>query len=235
ADLERRGIHVVTIDDERYPAAYRPKLGDLAPPILYAVGNLGLLQEPGIGIVGSRNVIPEGKEFAEEVARRAVAEGLPVVSGGARGVDQFAMNAAFMAGGSVVGVLADSLQKKLQTSEMLGAIDAGSVCLVSQQIPSAGFTPASAMARNKLVYALTTTTVVVASDHERGGTWAGATEALKKQLSDVAVWMGGGGGPGNGPLADLGARAVGSVSAVFDESVDLTKKVSSEPEQLRLA
>ncbi len=48
-------------------------------------------------------------------------------------------------------------------------------------------------------------TFVVASEHERGGTWAGATEALKKDYGTVVVWTGPGAGSGNEPLVDLGA------------------------------
>ena len=88
------------------------------------------------------------------------------------------------------------------------------------------------MGRNKLVYALTQTTVVIATDLDSGGTWAGATEALKKQLARVAVWTGPGAGPGNGALVDLGASPVDEVSQVF--SLDDVGP-ESEPEQLTLA
>lgn len=39
---------------------------------------------------------------------------------------------------------------------------------------------------------------------ERGGTWSGATEALKHGYGSVAVWRGDGEGPGNGPLQQQG-------------------------------
>ena len=72
------------------------------------------------------------------------------------------------------------------------------------------------MGRNKLVYALSETTVVIATDIESGGTWAGATEAMNKKICDVAVWMGDGVGPGNARLVELGARAVTSTSDIFE-------------------
>ena len=64
------------------------------------------------------------------------------------------------------------------------------------------------MGRNKIVYALASNTLVVASDHDSGGTWAGATEALRRNFGAVSVWAGPGGGPGNAPLVDRGALAV---------------------------
>jgi predicted Rossmann fold nucleotide-binding protein DprA/Smf involved in DNA uptake len=208
SDLGRYGIKAITIVDDTYPDAFRQRLGDLAPPVIYTVGNLDLLTGDGVGIVGSRNVTEEGRAVAEQIAAEAVRKGRSVVSGGARGVDSFAMNAALMAGGAVIGVLADSLQARIRKPETLQAVDKGTVCLVSRQIPSAGFTPHSAMARNRLVYALSEVTVVVATDLESGGTWAGATEALKKKNGDVAVWVGEGSGPGNDALASLGARPI---------------------------
>jgi predicted Rossmann fold nucleotide-binding protein DprA/Smf involved in DNA uptake len=55
-------------------------------------------------VVGSRNVGREAMEVASEVARLAVRERIPVVSGAARGIDQTAMAAALEAGGQVVGI-----------------------------------------------------------------------------------------------------------------------------------
>jgi len=228
SDLDQYGISVITIVDDAYPAVLQKRLGALAPPVLFVVGNRDLLTGNGIGIVGSRNVTPEGKESAEELARTAVEIGRSVVSGAARGVDTFAMNAAFFAHGTVVGVVADSLKARIRKPEILQAIDDDSICLVSQQHPSAGFTPASAMARNKLVYALSETTVVVSTDVETGGTWAGATEALKKGYCEVAVWMGDGAGPGNGQLVQQGARAITSVEQLLQGSS------AAETEQLTL-
>jgi len=216
ADLERYGITTVTIVDAGYPDAFRVRLGNLAPPIIYVVGNLALLTGDGVGVVGSRNVTDEGRAVAEDVATEATRNGRSVVSGGARGVDSFAMNAAFTAGGTVIGVIADSLRARIRKPGTLQAIDAGTVCLMSQQIPSAGFTPHSAMARNKLVYALSEITVVVASDLETGGTWAGAVEAIKKRNGKVAVWAGEGAGPGNDALIRAGAAPLASTGDLFD-------------------
>lgn len=216
SELGRFGISVTTIADEDYPQPFHERLDTLAPPVIYSIGDRSLLSGDGIGIVGSRNVTPEGKEAAESVATEAVSRGRSVVSGAARGVDTFAMNAAFLAGGTVVGVLADSMQARVRKGEVLQALDEGTICLISQQIPSAGFTPAAAMSRNKLVYALTETTVVIATDLESGGTWAGATEAMKKGYSRVAVWQGTGTGPGNIRLIELGAHSVTSATEVFE-------------------
>ncbi|MFV1963482.1 MAG: DNA-processing protein DprA, partial [Acidimicrobiia bacterium] len=103
-ELGRKGIWTITIVDDAYPRSMIERLGDQAPPVLFGCGDPDLMSAPGIGIVGSRDVDQAGAEVAMAVAREAVSLGLPVVSGGARGIDQLAMNAAFQAGGGVVGV-----------------------------------------------------------------------------------------------------------------------------------
>jgi predicted Rossmann fold nucleotide-binding protein DprA/Smf involved in DNA uptake len=207
-DLQSKGVWTLTIVDEGYPYHLKDSLGKDAPPVLFGVGEAALLGRRGIGIVGSRNVEEEGREVAESLAREAVKLGLPVVSGGARGVDQFSMNAAYSADGSVVGVLADSLLTRIRVSEMLSALDSGSTCLITQQVPSAGFSAGAAMSRNKVIYGLSIATIVVATDEDNGGTWAGATEALKKNISAVLVWRGGGEGPGNAALVGRGGVVI---------------------------
>ena len=210
-ELTRKGVRAIAIGGDDYPPRLLQRLDHAAPPMLFAVGGLELLSRGGVAIVGSRNVEPEGAEVAQAMAWAAVAAGLPVVSGGARGVDQLAMNAAFMAGGSVVGVLADSLLQRIRKPDILSALDSGGICLVTQQHPESGFSAAAAMARNKIVYALSDVTVVVATDEGRGGTWAGATESLGHRYGRVAVWRGPGEGPGNAELQARGATPIDSV------------------------
>ncbi|NNF10631.1 MAG: DNA-protecting protein DprA, partial [Acidimicrobiia bacterium] len=229
AELDQMGIWTLTIVDDGYPAALSERLGRLAPPILYGAGPAALLAEQGIAIVGSRNVDEAGAVAAGEVARVAVEAGYTVVSGGARGVDQLAMNAAFMGGGRVLGVLADSLQARIRKPDVLRALDSGTTALITQQVPLAGFTPGSAMGRNKLIYALSRVTMVIASDLDTGGTWAGAVEALKAKNGVVAVWRGPGEGPGNERLAELGAVPVRTADEVL---ACLDIEPPAPPEQL---
>jgi len=225
-ELSRKGIWTLTIADDTYPRSMIERLGDQAPPVLFGCGDAALMSTPGIGVVGSRDVSQAGADVAMAVAREAVSLGLPVVSGGARGIDQLAMNAAFQAGGGVVGVLADSLIGWIRKPDVLEALDAGKTCLISQQVPSAGFTPASAMGRNKLVYALSEATVVITSAEESGGTWAGAVEGIRAGNGTVLVWREEGEGPGNASLEKLGGRSMTRV-------VDLASLINSSEEPVR--
>lgn len=196
------------------------RLGVKAPPLLYVAGAADLLDVPGLGVVGSRNVGEAGAEVAMGAAQRAAARRIPVVSGGARGVDQLAMDAAFEAGGAVVGVLADSLVRKLRDPAVRAAIHDERVVLCTPYNPAARFSVGNAMGRNKLVYALAAVTLVVASGLDSGGTWTGATESLDHRFGRVAVWRGHGEGAGNARLEQAGAIAVADIAdvdALLDE------------------
>ena len=204
--LDGSGIRVLTPFDEEYPQAWLERLSGKAPPVLYAAGALELLNQPGVGVVGSRDVSSEGQEIAQEAAERIASLDRRLVSGGARGVDQLSMNAAFQAGGSVVGILADSLVRKLKKSDVRQAIYEELMVMCTPYNPDAPFSVPTAMGRNKLIYAMAELTLVVACEPDKGGTWGGATEALKHDFGSVAVWKGPGEGTGNAQLLEIGQK-----------------------------
>ncbi len=200
------GIWVICRSDPDYPARYRSHLKDKAPPILFGAGDKSLLKGGGLAIVGSRNVDAEGDAFARNVAAWCARGGMPVISGGARGVDQIAMSSALESGGVVVGVLADTLLKRSVSRDARGALADGRLLLISPYYPEAGFNVGNAMGRNKLIYALADYGLVVSADHRKGGTWAGAQEELKRHPGrPVLVRMTGKLPPGNRKLLELGA------------------------------
>lgn len=209
--LSQQGIKAVTPFDEAYPERLRQRLGDMAPPVLYCAGDTELLGIDGTGVVGSRNVGDVGAGVAADLARLIADGQSPLVSGAAKGVDQVAMGTALRLGGSIVGVPAEGLQHNLRDPDLRRAIGERRACMASPHKPSAGFTVANAMGRNKIVYALCRLTIVVAADEGRGGTWEGATEALRRGWGRVAVWRGQGEGSGNAGLSERGAAEIRAV------------------------
>jgi predicted Rossmann fold nucleotide-binding protein DprA/Smf involved in DNA uptake len=210
--LDHSGIWTITGVGERYPERLRTRLRDSAPVVLHGVGDTSLLDADGVGVVGSRDTSAEGSQVAREIAQGAVKLGLPVVSGAARGVDSDAMNAAFEAGGQVVGVLADALERTVTRRGTRRGVAGGQICLVTSFTPSAPFSVGNAMGRNKVIYAMSRCTIVVTSDHETGGTWAGATEALRNGYGRVVSWTGPGSGAGNSALVQRGAAELSDVN-----------------------
>lgn len=233
-EQEQSGLRVVSSVDDDYPAALVDRLGRGAPPLLYVVGDAALLATSMLGVVGSRDVADGAADAARRAAGAAVARGLGVVSGGAKGVDRLAMGAALEADGHAVSVLADSLARTVRDAEIRRMIGEGRLCLCTPYKPTAGFSVPNAMGRNKLIYALSEATFVVAADLEKGGTWAGAVEALKAETTPVLAWTGDDTGPGNSELVQRGATGVANIDALFPLPAPAERDVAATTDQLAM-
>jgi predicted Rossmann fold nucleotide-binding protein DprA/Smf involved in DNA uptake len=206
--LFSRGIWAITRMDANYPAQLRTRLKHQAPTVLFGAGEITLLDQAGVAVVGSRQIDPAGIAFAEALGRKCAAAKVPVVSGAARGADRLAMTAALEAGGKAFGVLADSLESTLRNPDLRRRLLDGELVLLTPYLPTAGFSIGGAMGRNKIIYGLADFALVVSSDLEKGGTWAGAVEALKAGWCPVFARADPGVPPGNLELVKKGAVAI---------------------------
>lgn len=175
-----RALWVLGHEDDDYPATLRARLGADAPPLLYGCGDPSLFATPGFAVVGSRNADETLFNYTVELGRLAARSGRAVVSGGAKGIDQAAMRGALDVGGTAVGVLADSLERACMQRDHRDVLMDGRLLLLSPFDPNAGFNVGNAMQRNKVIYALAEAALVVRADMNKGGTWNGATEWLRK-------------------------------------------------------
>ena len=194
---QTRAIWVVSRADSEYPRRLKARLKNDTPPILYGCGDATILDTGGLAVVGSRHVDEALIEFTKDIGRLTANARHTLVSGGARGIDQAAMHGALEAGGTVVGVLADTLERAALNREHRNLLLERQLVLISPYDPSAGFNVGHAMQRNKLIYALADAALVVSSDYEKGGTWAGAVEQLEK-LRLVPVYVRSNGETGKG-------------------------------------
>lgn len=185
---QARAIWVVSRADAEYPRRLKNRLREDAPAVLYGCGDITLLETGGLAVVGSRHVHDDLINYTVAIGQLAARAGRAVVSGGAKGIDQAAMRGAFESGGSVCGVLADNLERTAMNREHRNLLIGGQLVLISPYDPNAGFNVGNAMQRNKLIYALADASLVVSSDLNKGGTWAGAAEQLDK-LRFVPVFI----------------------------------------------
>ena len=179
AKYENMGIRVLTRADAQYPLALKQRLKNSCPPLFYFSGELSLLNTPLAGYVGARTVTEQDESFTRDTVEKTVCRGYGVVTGGAKGVDAVAARTALASGAPTVEFPADSLLRKLRQSEDVRAIQDGKLLLLSVVKPDAGFSVGVAMMRNRYIYAQSRGTVVVRSDLNKGGTWAGAIENLR--------------------------------------------------------
>jgi predicted Rossmann fold nucleotide-binding protein DprA/Smf involved in DNA uptake len=202
-----RAIWVISRADLRYPKRLKARLKEDAPPLLYGCGEVGLLENGGLAVVGSRHLDDELISFTENVGRLAAKAHRTIISGGAKGIDRAAMHGALLEGGEVAGVMADSLERAALARDNREPIMEGRLVLISSYDPAAGFNVGNAMQRNKAVYALADAGLVVTSDFEKGGTWTGAIEQLERlHFVPVFVRDGDNMGRGNAALIHHGGR-----------------------------
>ncbi|MGX2974030.1 DNA-processing protein DprA [Ursidibacter arcticus] len=175
-----RNMWVISRADKTYPNRLKSRLGEQAPPILYGCGDVNLLNQGGLAIVGSRNIDNDLIDYTNNIAQLTAEAGKMVVSGGARGVDSAAMQGALQAGGVACGVLAEGLEKAALNANNRLVFQENRLILVSACDPKSRFLVGNAMQRNKYIYALADAGLIVNSDFNKGGTWAGAVEQLDK-------------------------------------------------------
>jgi predicted Rossmann fold nucleotide-binding protein DprA/Smf involved in DNA uptake len=202
-----RSIWVISRADPSYPKRLKTRLKEDAPPLLYGCGDLALMEKGGLAVVGSRHVDEQLISYTEGIGKLAAEAHRTLISGGAKGIDKAAINGALQSGGEAVAVMSDSMERAAVARENLEPIMDHRLLLVSPYDPAAGFNVGNAMQRNKVIYALADAGLVVTSDFEKGGTWAGAIEQLERfHFVPVFVRNGNNAGRGNAALIHHGGR-----------------------------
>jgi predicted Rossmann fold nucleotide-binding protein DprA/Smf involved in DNA uptake len=144
--------------------------------VLWAKGDLELLNNPKIALVGSRDLNDDNAAFAREVGEQAAKQGYTLVSGNARGADRTAQEACLNAGGSVIVVVADSLIQQRKRDRVL---------YLSEEDYDQEFSAQRALSRNRVIHALGDMTFVAQSSYQTGGTWDGTVRNLQGGWSNV--------------------------------------------------
>ena len=154
--------------DPRFPKqllTIRPR-----PKVLFACGDLGVLDQPIVAIVGSRRPTRYGIKVAYEAAREAARAGLVVASGLARGLDARAHRGALDGGGKTIAVLGCGfgVPYPRENVDLLETIPRNGL-LLSELAPGSRPTRWSFPARNRIIVGLTRCLLVV-EGRAKGGT-----------------------------------------------------------------
>ncbi len=194
---EKAGCRPLTRVTAGYPRRLRQKLGEETPGCLWYKGDISLLSQPMVALVGSRDLLEPNRRFAREVGRQAARQGYVLVSGNARGADQAAQNACLQAGGKVISVIADSLEERTAKENVLYLSEDGFDC---------PFTAQRAISRNRVIHALADKTFVAQCGCRTGGTWDGTVKNLRFGWS--AVYCYDDGSPAQALLQEMGANTI---------------------------
>jgi len=178
--LLNQGYDIVPITSNEYSPTLKANLKYNSPIVLYTKGNKQILQEKSIAIVGSRNANETSLLFTDNVAKKASSEFKVVVSGFAKGVDKQALDSALNYKGQSIIVLPQGITTFASgMKKYYKQIIEGDVLVLSTFHPKSPWSVELAMARNSIIYGLASEIYVAQSD-DKGGTWSGVCDGLKK-------------------------------------------------------
>lgn len=182
-ELMAQGYDILPITHEDYPKLLKENLKFNAPTVIYTKGNKLLLQEPSIAIVGSRSADVMSLSFTDNIAKSATRNNKVVVSGFAKGVDRQALDSAVGTNGKSIIVLPQGIMTfGSGFKQYFKHIVQGRVLVMSSFAPKAPWSVEFAMARNPIIYGMASE-IFVAQSEEKGGTWSGVIDGLRKKRS----------------------------------------------------
>ena len=189
ADATRLGARIIERGDEHYPQLL--EVAPDPPALLFVRGELWGEPEPTVAIVGSRRASPYGRIHAGRIAEQLAAEGVTVVSGGARGIDAEAHRGALRAGGRTMAVLASGLRHPYppEHAGLFEAIAEAGGAVVTEQCPAVEPRPELFPRRNRIVAAMSLLVVVVEAA-ERSGALLTARIAIDDLSREVGCLPG---------------------------------------------
>jgi predicted Rossmann fold nucleotide-binding protein DprA/Smf involved in DNA uptake len=194
---KKAGFGLLTLHSGRYPRELEARLGEDAPSFLWYLGDPGVLDGPKVSLVGSRDLYPENANFARLAGSAAAQQGFTLVSGNARGADKTAQEGCLSAGGRVISIVADALERHNARDGML---------YLSEDSFDLAFSAQRALSRNRCIHALGEKTFVAQCTLEQGGTWDGTVKNLRQGLSPVYVFADG--SEASATLDTMGALSV---------------------------
>jgi len=176
-----QGFEIIPITSPEYSKTLKGNLKTAhAPAVLYVKGNKKILEEDSIAIVGSRDASETALRFTDNIAKLAGREFKVVVSGFAKGVDKQALDSAINYKGQSVIVLPQGIMTfGSGFQNYYKQIIDGDVLVLSTFFPKAPWKAELAMARNPIIYGLADE-IYVAESAEKGGTWSGVVDGLRK-------------------------------------------------------
>lgn len=158
---------ILTLLDTDYPMSLAQ--GMRPPPVLFLHGNIQLLQQPKIAIVGSRKATPQAVHIAKQFGQALSEQGITVVSGFADGIDAAAHQGALLGKNSTIGVLGTGIDIVYPAKNQDLAVEMSQTGLLLSEFPL-NTTPVAKNfpRRNRLIATLGVGTVVIEAAERSG-------------------------------------------------------------------
>jgi len=231
-DLLEQGYSIIPITSPDYSPILKKNLGrTYAPPLIYTKGNKAIMKEKSVAIVGSRKADKVSLDFTDNVAKTASSDSKVIVSGFAKGVDKQALDSALKYKGQSIIVLPQGISTfKSGFKKYYKQIIEGDVMVLSTFYPKATWSIGLAMARNPIIYGLATE-IFVAESSNKGGTWSGVVDGLKKRRKIFVRKPDFNEENANNQLIQKGAVPVDAKGNIIIYEQQINQKVVSKPNQ----
>jgi DNA protecting protein DprA len=233
-DLLEQGYEIIPITSENYSSILKNNLKRAySPLVIYTKGNKQILKEKSIAIVGSRDASEISLKFTDNIAMEASKSFKVVVSGFAKGVDKQALDSAVKYNGQSIIVLPQGIMTfDSGFKKYYKQIIEGNVIVLSTFFPKVPWNVKLAMARNPIIYGLAEE-IYVAESSEKGGTWSGVIDGLRKGRKIFVRKPERDEKNANNMLIEKGALPVDMLGNIVEqikyEQVETLNQVTSEP------
>ena len=181
------GADILILDDGSYPTLLREI--DDPPPILYVKGDWqACFEQPGVGVIGSRQCSTYGENASEMLSRDLASRGITVVSGLARGIDSAAHRGAIRGQGRTVAVMGtgiDTVYPRENNGLVREILDSGG-CLVTQFPLGTPPLKDNFPYRNRIISGLSLGVLIIEAN-ERSGSLITARLAMEQNREVMAV------------------------------------------------
>ena len=199
------------------------------PRKLYVQGDMSILEQPGIAVIGSRDCSNYGEKWCEKFVKELLEYNLVIVSGMAKGIDTIAHKTALKYGGKTIAVLPcgfNNIYPK-ENFELYKKIINSGGAVISEYEPNVIADSKKFLERNRIVSGLSIGTLVVEAEHRSG---TSVTARLTKEQGKMVFCIPGSlDNPksiGTNKMIQNGAKLVTSVEDIVGE-YDFLEKVCS--------
>ena len=178
--------YILHFDHPSYPSLLRNVVG--APLVLFVTGDLAVLNQQQLAIVGSRRPTQDGRDAAQSFTSELVRQGFAITSGLASGIDAISHQTALQQGGRTIAVQGCGLahvypaKHKRLASQILEQGGALVSEFFPETLPRAEYFPR----RNRIISGLTVGTLVIEAA-EKSGSLITARYALEQNREVFAV------------------------------------------------
>lgn len=222
----KSGLWFITINDKAYPQQLREIKS--APFVLFYLGNLELLKQKQLAVVGTRRYTDYGRMVTEKLIPQIAQAGIVITSGMAQGIDSIAHQSCLDTNQPTIAVLGAGIseaQKNSYARQMIDKIISQDGLVISEYPPLFPASKYTFPARNRIVSGLSLGTLVIEAGI-KSGTLITANYALEQNREVFAV-------PGNifSPKSDGTHQLIKNGAQIVTSANDILEVLNFAPIQ----